>query len=780
MQKKQKIAVIGIFLIIFGIFMNIGIQLDSDKNYKSSIEKGIQLSAEQYREDLNSILNRKCIDYSTLGYFPQIYEPSLQATYYALFIYDALDKLDQINVNDILDYILSCYDSDSNIFYDSYAYRYLDVDPSQTYMGLKDYYPLTSLLEVNCYAILSLNILNRLEEIDVEGSIEFIWSCYNPISSGFIGQSYNSGLESFLKTSTMDNTYLAVLVLDILMDDWSDYSLQKAEIIQFVDNLQISVNTNWKYGGFYNDNDISFFSLEPFKEPSLLSSYSCIKTLQIFGVEDIINEISFNQFLDELYIEDEHYFVIYFSSSHSINIATALGLELSKLTGFSDLNESSTINFILNNRNPNGAWNSSNVYNMHELIDTFYVIRSLNNIGAISNLSANDKMEIVSVLSDYRQYQGFSLISKEYTSVHLINAIVSSFHLFDRIADLELQDLYLGLEECFRHYYYPEEWYGFLSYLYADPPYDGFRSFPIEYHNVGYHNYITIIDITMSFKSMFDALNAMEITFKLDEFESIHNLTKLINDIVNSQFLNNSFPDAYGAFYPNRYFIFNSYDQPEKKMFFEYSYYAIKSLELLVNYIGLGNLTDISFDRNALYSYIERNTIETSNTLYFAPWYTNDPTIILQNTYYMIYVLKAIDIYNLDDNKIENYVLDNLDYDNIKSIYYAFKISEILGLNLPFNVGIVVNLVESIYSEKNQEYYLSVDKQSIEQEIVLWISEMIKKQFFEQSTVIPNKLLNKNLDLAIPLTFIFIGIPGSVIAISTRQLNKSKRNNRNK
>jgi hypothetical protein len=41
-------------------------------------------------ETIESIFAQKLTDYSQLGYFPQYYEPSLQATYYALYILEAL------------------------------------------------------------------------------------------------------------------------------------------------------------------------------------------------------------------------------------------------------------------------------------------------------------------------------------------------------------------------------------------------------------------------------------------------------------------------------------------------------------------------------------------------------------------------------------------------------------------------------------------------------------------------------------------------------------------
>ncbi|MCK4380986.1 MAG: hypothetical protein KAW51_07570, partial [Candidatus Lokiarchaeota archaeon] len=89
-------------------------------------------------EIIEEIFTQNLDKYSSMGYFPQLYEPSLQATYYALYILEALGKLDQINQSSIKDYLMSHYDSNSHIFMDKYSYRYLDTDFSQ------GYYPFTS------------------------------------------------------------------------------------------------------------------------------------------------------------------------------------------------------------------------------------------------------------------------------------------------------------------------------------------------------------------------------------------------------------------------------------------------------------------------------------------------------------------------------------------------------------------------------------------------------------------------------------------------------------
>ena len=765
MQKGKKLALVGIFLLVFGILVNGILQIDNKWNNNSYTLKS---SSEQYSNDLGSVFTKKLTDYETFTYFPQIYEPSLQATYYALYIYNTIGELAQVDGDEITNYIMSCYDPSNNLFYDIYAYRYLDLDPTQSY------YPLTSLLQVNCYAIQSLALLNKLDLIDKKDFIDFIWSCYNPVSDGFIGQPYDLNLDAIFKLSTMDNTYFAVITLDILMENWDEYTAEKNKIIQYINSLQISLNTDWKYGGFYNDEDTSFDSIKPTREPSMLSSYYCIKTLEVFEMEETINVNSFHQFLEDHY-RDEIYFEMSIPEHNITNIiATAIGLELSNITGFSGVNESNIINFIFSNRNTQGTWDSSTTVKMHELMDIFQIIRSLNNYGVISNLSALDKIEIVSVLNTYKQYKGFSLVSKEYTSLNLLNTIISSFRLFDMISDLELQNIYNDIEGCFRYFDYPEDWYAFLPYINADPLKPEFRSYPIEYNNRGYHNYVTRIDYLISFKSMYFALNSMEKTFKLDDFQGVVNLSNLINDITQSQFLVESFPNAYGAFVPMRGYTFFSNESQVQKIFFEYSFYAIKSLELLTNYLGLGNITNIPFNKDALYTYIDNNIVETSTNLYFDPWYTDDIEIRFQNTYYMVYILKAMERYSLDNEKIKNFLINNLDYSNIKNIYYAFKISNILDLEIPFNLISGINLVEEIFSERYKEYYLTTEKIKIEQEVVFWVAEMIKNNFFQSSPGEPTGNSYINLEPAIPLALVFIILPGSVIIISTKQLNGKK------
>ncbi len=296
MSKKNRqnrcIWLVGTLLLVLSVW----VITDTIKNtpLPSEIGKSPSLSPPIHSGLINEILDTKMDNFDSKGYFPQIFHPSLQATYYALAILDEIERLNTINQTYVKHFIMAHYNSTSHVFMDDYARRYLDIDIT------KKYYHLSSLLEVNCYAILSLDILDSLNLIDIQDSIDFVWSCYNPVTSGFIGQPYDGSLAEYFKIATMDNSFFAILTLDLLMADWNNYLNEKNELIQYINSLQ-SINTlYWYFGGFYNDDDTSLDTLSIF-EPNLLSSYYCIKSLEIFDMVDTIRINDFYQYLDGLY-----------------------------------------------------------------------------------------------------------------------------------------------------------------------------------------------------------------------------------------------------------------------------------------------------------------------------------------------------------------------------------------------------------------------------------------------------------------------------------------------
>ena len=266
-------------------------QLDTNQEI-TNFENGLKspesipkIAAGDNFQIIEDVFSEKLNEYSANGEFNQIYEPSLQATYYALYILNAIDKLDDINKSAVGDYIMSHYDPVTHSFMDRYTLRYLDTNVT--------FYPLTTLLETSCYAILSLSLLDQLTRIDSPDAITFILSCSDPTTKAFIGQPYATCPSGILKVPTMDNTYYAVLTLETL---GVDLGAIKYDITDFIGTL------HYMDGGFLNDDD-SFFSLGfPLITPNIFSSYYCIKTLEMFGLETSIDTEDFHLYMDHLLI----------------------------------------------------------------------------------------------------------------------------------------------------------------------------------------------------------------------------------------------------------------------------------------------------------------------------------------------------------------------------------------------------------------------------------------------------------------------------------------------
>ncbi len=683
-------------------------------------------------ETIESIFTQKLTDYSQLGYFPQYYEPSLQATYYALYIFEAVGKLDQINQTSVLNYILSHYNDGTHVFMDKYAYRYLDsIFP---YF----YYPYTSVLQVNCYALLSLDILGNLSMIDKQDSIDLIWSCFNPegTENGFIGQPYSPSLSSGFRTATMDNSFYAITTLDLLMDDWSGYSTERAKLVNFINGLQEDSSSSDNFGGFYNDYNMSINSLGFFNEVNLLASYYNLKSLSAFDLGDTIQTSSFHQYLTNLYDNIEYSFQMFDNGWNFSNlVGTALGLELANVTGFIGIDKDEVINYILSNRNALGNWDSSTQYGYHELIDTFQIVRCLKELDLINHLDSQKKSEVASSMELYRQFEGYSLLSKDYMSLNLIYSIVNSFSLFDRISDLDISGLFNMLTTNYKG---DLGIYGFLASTNMNQEYIRFRSRPIEYFSYGRHTYTNLTDSMFNHKFTYMALDSLLQIYKLDDFEAQYGLMDIYNQIIDSQYLEYNY-DNFGAF-----LLFERFGTPEHQnnfIFFEYSYYAIKSLELIANYLDLGALVNLSFNQVALHGFIERNIIETDSTLYFNPKFTTDAQVTLKYTYYMIYILKALSLFNLNTHKITQFVLENMDYGNILKIYYCYKISEILNLNIDFDLISTQNLVQTVFSDDLHEFFISSDFQEIDQEAFLWVCDLAMNSDFEVNCYYEDSIL---------------------------------------
>ncbi|MFX1557193.1 MAG: hypothetical protein ACFFC9_08060, partial [Promethearchaeota archaeon] len=412
------------------------------------------------------LLEDKSLLYGQQGYFPKVYEPSIQATYYGLYILNTIGRLDLVHKPTIRDFIMSFYDNETHLFWDSYAYRATDLTIFERP------YPLASLLEINCYAILSLEILGYIHLIDSSRMIEFVMNCINSTSSGFIGQEYDPNLYSFEKIATMDNTFFAIQIIDILAD-WSSYPNLRNNLVAFISGLQE------KNGGFFNDQVKAFSSLG-YNEPNMASSYYCITSLKMLNDLTGFNNNTFESFMLELYNNESQYFRFYSASDNEYNIiATAMGMEIAKIMDFKNVSINGCLTFLKDMRNNYGIWGSTTSVNRYELIDSFQVIRAIAAVEMISIFSYHDQSTIASTIINLFYNRGFSLISEQYSSAQTIYTLINSYYLYNCVLEL-LPIGYINtiLTDLYKYYSY-SDYHTFLACCGLESE-RNLRSMPIE------------------------------------------------------------------------------------------------------------------------------------------------------------------------------------------------------------------------------------------------------------------------------------------------------------
>ena len=667
---------------------------------------------------LEDILTDMTADYNANGFFSSYYQPTLQATYQALSTLESLGKISQVDQVAVGQYIMDHYISTNSCFIDDTAYRYLDIDFGE------EFYPLTSVLEVTCYGILSLHIINQLGSLNSQELIDFIWSCYNPISSGFIGRPYDPNLAQKYLISTADNTYFALITLNVLSSGWTDWPSYQDDIndlLQFLNSLQATS------GGFYNDLDLSFDSIFAY-DPNLYSSYYAIKSMEVFGMEQTIDVDQFYVYLDALYDSNTNYFSL---SQYSIPpkecniVASAIGLDLSDLMGYTGIDRVQLISKIFDGRTHLGGWVSSNLVPYHELIDTFQIVRSLEGAEELITLSASDRSEVASFISFCKSEGGYAPLTNDYQALSQLNSMVSSYDVMNRLSELPIQQLYDWIVANIK-YFDQVDGYGFLGSVGMNITRGWFRSHPLEFLTLCNYEIISEVKNYFSLEWMLDALNVLEILFKIDDLNGDVNLTTMIHGVTNAQYLNPSKTHLFGGFCMSVRDMMISDERQSKTVVFENTYNAIQSLEILSNEMNAGPVRDLLEDADALITHISRNLVETATEIYLLPFHDNSIEKALENTYQALYVLNVLGEPDLNHLKIQNFVEANLNYTNIKNIYFSYKIASLYDLSVQFDITQTQALVQSIYSEEFNQFYLTLDKEQIEPSVLGWVFEMAR------------------------------------------------------
>lgn len=248
-----------------------------------------------------------------------------------------------------------------------------------------------------------------------------------------------------------------------------------------------------------------------------------------------------------------------------------------------------------------------------------------------------------------------------------------------------------------------------------------FRSYPIEYYKYGNLNDTDGLNFLRSHKTTYLALDSLKRIFKLNDLAYLYDLHEVLNDVLDSQF-QSIVSKFHGAFLP---FPTSKPQQYQTGYItFENSFYAIELLKLLADHLNLGDINSLSYNKTALYQYIKSNVYESNTVIHFNPQFCRDIESLTENTYYMVYLLKELGLFDLNCQKIKNFIYQNIDTPSLKNLYFNFKISEILDLQVEFNCSYTNALVQGLYSQEFNEYYSDINFCRIEQTNFLRVVDM--------------------------------------------------------
>jgi len=102
----------------------------------------------------------------------------------------------------------------------------------------------------------------------------------------------------------------------------------------------------------------------------------------------------------------------------------------------------------------------------------------------------------------------------------------------------------------------------------------------------------------------------------------------------------------------------------------------------------------------------------------------------------------------------------------MKNIYYCYKISELLNLDIDFDLNQTQDLVQVLYSEEFEEFYRSTDKQLIDQRILYYICDIAKYSKINMKSSYPESVrLGDTFDISVEFGNLIIEDYGAYTSI---------------
>ncbi len=643
-----------------------------DANYTVLSETEI-MKIQNNNQSAEIIANNIITSINNGEFFKHNWKITLESTYQALKILEVIDRIDDLDIIMVQNYVLSCFNSDSGIFSDSQTGLY-NYSLQREISGYSEVLATT-------YGVLILSIIGKLNDLTISEKVLIVSKIKNAIDPNNGGFCYRTDGNAPNKheSSSIMLSYFSYLALEAIEAN-SLTQVQINKLTSFVSNLQgvdplIEIN----YGGFW---DNSYYREDSNDSESTLEiTYYAVKLLNLLGKLDEIDKNSLSVYINFLYDSATggvDYMGFYPSSITPDYFSTACALYIQEIAEIStDIIILDAEQYILNGFNSIiGGWNWNLDSDETILFYTYMTIMPFYEMG--NNLDTTACNQISSGLLSYSNIiktndnygLGFSSLSNKFGSITEIYSNLYFLQSLDRLNDLSqenIDDIFDSIIQCY--------------YTNSDIEASSFQEIPNWELGVFRGFYpkkmpfeLTGIPNNASDDILYErGISQLNKIFKIIQMLNLKNefllefdLTLFAQEIIDCQ-------TERGNFFPYSYLVWSLNSYPEYfykfhslKLCFE----AIESIFIIDSWLGTSFMDQI--DKYDLKGYFERFMQEDVTTLYFSDKIASISEYEAMTTYL---VIKTNEIANLglinliNSEKIKNWVNTHVDNPKNNQIY---------------------------------------------------------------------------------------------------------------
>ncbi len=660
--------------------------ISNDNVLNSDIQSQIQWNNESLTYLSDEILD----SFNTGEWKDHSYTPTIRATYHGIRSLEIINTLDEINENSVITYLMSLYNDSTHLFKDEMC----GLLPYSVELEKKGY----SQVEATAYAILILDILNSLDELESAEQINIINTlrgAINTVDGGFCHSPTGIPGTKY-ENSSLQLSYYGYLALQVLQPSYPLSPEQTNSLIDFVSDRQHMDTSHLEHYGGYMDTSYSTIT-------TIESTYYAVSLLEELGGLITVNSPALIHHLETLNDTTTGGVYNVFHPSKTLlpnpeYFSSSLTLAILNITGVpAEIDTDKCVEYI-----QDGYDNVTNAWELYSSSDVFYL---------------KDQMLILIGLDIINEIQSPMISIHEYISNHhvitnsdeeygigispLISSLGNILGLRNRLAILDsvnrISELHLSHANAILSYIATlldgnlfSEIPGFDP---TDLNYRGFYGHPLEFSVLPYN----ISENQVFGRGIHQTASVLDICSmmgKLTELNGIINLNILAQQILDCQV-------DEGYFVPYTGTLLGSYES----MLLVYD--ATRSLNLIDTFLESSYLS--SLNETALRDWLLLQAVFDGELLHFED--SNPDTFhTAKITWYVTEIDRIMDLGILgpvNRLKLQNWVMNHLDLPtfgtafNVETAYWIIQIykelfpTEALQLELPPFVNSIEGILGS-------------------------------------------------------------------------------------